>query len=234
MPQKPGETAAPAAREIHTNAAIAAAAHPRDNRRFPRVAVPLSSPLELLVMKRLHLLAAVFAIALARTAAAQEAMALLAPTKEHQNMAREVGVWDATSKIFPTPDAEAMESKGVETVKMLGQFWLVADFEGEFAGMPFQGKSQVTFDSLKKKYIGTWIDSVSAVLLTMEGDYDVEKHELTMMMEGIDAMTGQPGKWKTVTRYESEDAKTFEMYAPVEGEDGEWWKMMEIKYTRRK
>lgn len=185
-------------------------------------------------MKRLHLLAVVAVLAFARTAAAQEAMALLAPTEEHKNMAREVGVWDATSKIFPTPDAEPMESQGVETVKMLGPFWLIAEFEGEFAGMPFKGMSQMTFDPLKKKYIGTWIDTVSSVLLTMEGDYDAEKHELTLMMEGIDAMTGKPGKWKTVTRYESEDAKTFEMLAPVEGEDGQWWTMMEIKYTRRK
>ncbi len=184
-------------------------------------------------MKRLHLLVVVVVVA-ARTAAAQGAMELLAPGDEHKNMAREVGVWDAASKIFPAPDAAPMESEGVETVTMLGPFWLVAEFEGEFAGMPFKGMSQMTFDPLKKKYVGTWIDTVSAVMLTMEGDYDAQKHELTLMMEGIDAMTGKPGKWKTVTRYESEDAKTFEMHAPVEGEDGQWWKMMEIRYARRK
>jgi hypothetical protein len=47
-------------------------------------------------------------------------------------------------------------------------------------------------------------------------------------------MTGKPETAKNVTRYIDDNTKVFEMYMPVEGQEGQWWKMMEIKYTRRK
>jgi hypothetical protein len=172
--------------------------------------------------------------ALASRVAAQETPALLTPTREHQAMAREVGVWEGESSLWTAPDAEPVTSKGVETVKMIGGFWLVSDYEGEMMGQPFRGRSQTTYDPLKKKYVATWIDSMAPILYTMEGDYDVATHTLTMMMAGVDPMTAKPTQWKVVTRFESNDAKTFEMYQPVEGQEGKWWKSFETKYKRRK
>jgi hypothetical protein len=188
-------------------------------------------------MKRSIAVALVALLALpafAATIAAQEMPALLVPTREHKEMAREVGVWDAEASLRVSPDAGPVTSKGVETVKMMGEFWLVSTFEGEMMGQPFRGQGQTTYDPLKKKYVGTWIDTMAPTLNTLEGDYDVKTHTLTMMMTGVDPMTSKPMKWKTVTRYESDDAKTFEMYLPAEGQEGQWWKTFEIKYKRRK
>ena len=188
-------------------------------------------------MKRLRLPAVLAVLALSAFAsriAAQEAPSLLVPTKEHKEMARDVGVWDAEASLRVTPDAEPVTSKGVETVKMMGEFWLVSTFEGEMMGQPFRGQSQTTYDPIKKKYIGTWIDTMAPTLNTLEGDYDAATNTLTMMMTGVDPMTAKPMHWKTVTRYESDDAKAFEMHLPVEGQEGQWWKSFEIKYKRRK
>ena len=187
-----------------------------------------------MAMKYQSLLALLVLSALVVRGYAQEQPTLLAPTREHAEMAREVGVWDAEMKLWPTPDAEPVASKGVETVEMMGKFWLVAEFVGDLMGTEFRGQSQMTYDPTKKQYLGTWIDTMSPVLLQSTGTYDVKSHTLTMMMEGVDAMTGKPGQWKSVTTYESADAKKFEMLAPVEGKAGEWWKMMEINYKRRK
>jgi hypothetical protein len=68
-------------------------------------------------------------------------------------------------------------------------------------------------------------------MMKMEGDYDEDAKTLTMIGEGIDAMTGKPAKHKMVTKYESKDKKTFEMYRD---EDGKWQKTMVINYSRRK
>lgn len=184
-------------------------------------------------MKTKFLFATVALVSLARPVLAQ-APPLMTPMREHEEMAREVGVWDAEGSLWMTPDADPITSKGVETVKMMGKFWLVGEFVGDSTGGEFTGRSQLTYDPLKKQYVGTWIDTMAPILLTMIGSYDVQTHTLTMMMEGIDAMTGQPGKWKSITHYIDEDTKTFEMHAPVEGQDGKWRKMMEIKYKRRK
>jgi hypothetical protein len=166
--------------------------------------------------------------------AAQELPPLMIPTPFHREMARDVGVWDAETTTWATPDAAPETGKGSETNEMLGGMWLLSHFQGEFMSGEFHGRAQIGYDPLKKKYVGTWVDSISPFLFTMEGDYDVAAHTLTMMMNGTSAMTGQPETAKNVTRYIDDDNKVFEMHMPVEGQEGQWWKMMEIKYTRRR
>lgn len=78
------------------------------------------------------------------------------PTPEHQRLEKDAGVWDAVATFFG-PNGEE-NSKGVETNRMLGGFWLVSEFKGEFFGAPFEGRSQLGYDPIKKKYVGTWID----------------------------------------------------------------------------
>ncbi len=185
-------------------------------------------------MKLNRLFAAIVLASCARPALAQETPPLMTPTKAHEEMAHEVGVWDAESTTWEKPDAEPMTSKGLETNKMLGKMWLLSEYEGDYQGMKFQGRMQLGYDPLKKKYVGTWVDTISPFIFSMEGDYDAATHTLTLMMHGTSAMTGKPETAKNVTRYTDEDTKVFEMYMPVEGQDGKWWKMMEIKYKRRK
>jgi hypothetical protein len=157
------------------------------------------------------------------------------PTKEHEAMAYEEGTWDADVSMWMSPDAEPMKSKAVEKNEMLGKMWLMSQFEGEFGGEKFTGRSAMGYDPIKKKYVGGWVDSMSPFMMRMEGDYEVGAHTLTMMGEGTDVMTGKPAKHKMVTQYEDDDKKTFTMYrqADSQGED-EWQKTMEIKFTRRK
>lgn len=156
------------------------------------------------------------------------------PTEHHKEMARDAGVWDADVTMWMEPDAEPMKSKAVETNKMVGDMWLLSEFEGEFGGQKFSGRGAFGYDPIKKKYIGGWIDSMSPFMQKMSGEYDVDTHTLTMMGETVDVRTGKPITTKMVTRYKSHDEKVFEMHMPVEGEDGEYYKSMEIKYTRRK
>jgi len=179
------------------------------------------------------LVAALALVTLAAAARAQDAPMYMTPTRAHEEMAREVGVWDAETSTWTEPNATPEKSKGIETNRMLGKFWLASQFEGEFMGEKFTGEMHLGYDPIKKKYVGTWVDSVSPFMYTIEGEYDVATHTLTCMMSGTSAMTGQPEVAKNVTRYIDENNKVFEMYMPVEGKEGEWWKMMEIKYTRR-
>lgn len=188
-------------------------------------------------MRIKHLLALALVVALgqaslARPARSQEAPALLTPTKEHEALAHEVGVWDGESSMWMSPESEPVKSKGIETNKLMGKFWLLSEFVGDMMGEKFEGRGVTGYDPIKKQYVGTWIDTMVPFVFTLSGTYDDATHTLTMTMEGTDAMTGKPSQWKTVTVYTGEDTKTFELHVP--GEDGKLWKMMEIKYTRRK
>jgi hypothetical protein len=169
--------------------------------------------------------------ALPAVVAAQE---LMMPTKEHEGMAEEVGTWDGEVTMWTSADAEPIKSKGVETNEMLGKMWLMSKYEGDMDGQKFAGRSAIGYDPVKKKYYGGWVDTMSPFMMKMEGEYDEATKTLTMSGETTNVMTGKPEKFKLITKYESDDKKTFEILAPAEGGDGKEWKMMEIKYTRRK
>jgi hypothetical protein len=156
------------------------------------------------------------------------------PSKQHQELASEVGTWDAEISAWPTPESDPETFKGVEKNKMLGKLWLLSTFDGEMGGVKFTGHMQLGYDPGKKKYVGTWIDSLNPHLQLMEGDYDEATKTFTLMSTGIDIYSGKEKTTKNVTRYLDKDSKVFEMHMPVEGQQGKWWKMMEIKYTRRK
>ena len=149
----------------------------------------------------------------------------------HEALKHEVGTWDAVQKIWMSPDAEPMVAKGIETNEMLGEYWLVSDFQCEMMGQPFRGRGQFGYNPTTKKYMGTWIDTMSFALNKLEGT--MEGNALTMYSKGIDPMTGKEKTTKMVSTYPDANHKTFVAYDPVPGKEGEWQKTMEVVYTKR-
>jgi hypothetical protein len=154
-------------------------------------------------------------------------------TREHRLLQRDVGTWDAEITLLPPEEGAApMKSKGSEKNELLpGGMWLVSRFDGEMMGMPFSGVGTSGYDPIEKKYIGTWIDTMSPHLMVVKGDYDEDTKTMTSTGEGRDFATGQPYTAKLITRDVDENSRTFEMHMP--GPDGKHVKMMEIKYKRR-
>ena len=155
------------------------------------------------------------------------------PVEQHKISKQDVGTWHAVVKMWMEPgQAEPEVMKGVETNRMLGEFWVVSNFEGEFMGMPFGGISLLGYDVDRKKYHGTWRDTMTPYVMVMDGTYDAATKTMTMVSEGKD-MTGQPTRGKTVVTYEGENKRVATMYNKAPGSD-EMFKSMEITYTRRK
>ena len=156
------------------------------------------------------------------------------PTKEHKLLQQDVGVWDAEMKIWMQgPDSDPAVSKGVERVRPLGDLWIISNFEGDVSGQQFTGHSQMGYDPLKKKFVGTWIDTVSPHISTMEGTYDEATQELTMLMTNIDPATNKESKAKTVSKSVDKDTRVFTMFMETPGVGDGWTKMMETNYNRR-
>lgn len=150
------------------------------------------------------------------------------PGPEHELLRKDVGVWDATVEIFGPPGTPPMVSKGTETVTMLGPFWQVGDFKSEMFGQPFEGKGITGYDPAKKKFVGTWVDTISTSISTVEATYDAAKKTMTGTMEGV-GPDGATTKTKQTTEWKDADTRVFTMYAP----DGTT-PMMRISYKRRK
>lgn len=171
-------------------------------------------------------IAAALAILTAGSAFAQP---MPQPTEFHQQLAREVGAWNATAKVWMEPGAEPIESTGKEICTMLGGFWLTSKYEGEFFGQPFTGYGATGYDAESGEYVSTWIDSMTPDLFTSRGTYDVKTHTLTLLGKGLCSQTGKLEEMKLTVEYKDQDHKLMSMFHKVD--DG-WVRSMEIAYER--
>ncbi|MFO0907939.1 MAG: DUF1579 domain-containing protein [Isosphaeraceae bacterium] len=164
-------------------------------------------------------------------ARAQEGFELPKPTDEHKLLRSEVGTWEATIKSWMDPKAEPLESKGTETNRLLpGGLFIISQFRGDFGGQPFHGHGTTGYDTHKKKYVGTWIDSMSTGIMAMEGTYDPATKTLTMTGESR-GPDGSLAQIKTEGVHKSADSRVFTMFMKPMGAP-DWVKMMEISYKK--
>lgn len=154
------------------------------------------------------------------------------PGPEHEVLKMDQGTWDAIVEVTPGPGAPAMKSKGVEVNTVgCGGLCIISDFKGEMMGAPFTGHGVTTWDVAKKKYVGSWTDSMSTGLSIGESTYDAATKKWTGSIEGPD-MTGSVVKMRTVVEWKDATTRVFTMYST--GPDGKEMEGMRITYKRRK
>ncbi len=151
------------------------------------------------------------------------------PGPEIQFLKKDAGTWDATVQMTD-PSGQKTTAKGTETVSMIG-FWQVARFKGQMMGQAFEGLSSVTYDPTKKKYVGTWIDSMTPGYATIEADLSADGKTMTGTMEGPD-MNGKMVKERTTTEWRPDGSRVFTMYGPGDTA-GKQAPTMTITYHRR-
>lgn len=173
------------------------------------------------------------ALSLLPAGALAQDMPMPKPGPAHDVLKAEAGMWDAVIEIIPAPGAPAMKSSGVETNTIgCGGLCLITDFKGTMMdGVPFEGHGVATYDPAKKKYVGSWTDSMSTGLAISEGTWDPARKASEGWMEGPD-MTGKVVKTRSVS--EHKDANTRVMTMFTTGPDGKEVQTMKIVYTRKK
>jgi hypothetical protein len=156
------------------------------------------------------------------------------PGPEQEVLKRDVGTWDALIEINPGPDMPPMKAKGVETNALeCGGFCLVSEFKGEIMpGVPFAGRGLTTWDPMKRKFVGSWIDSMNPGMGTSEMDWDAKANRASGWMESPNASTGSMMKLRTVVEYQADGKRVMSSYMTDPG--GGEVRLMRITYTRRK
>jgi hypothetical protein len=183
-----------------------------------------------------------FALGVAGRAPAQDpaggAPPMPKPGPEHALFKEAAGVWDAKVESWMAPGAPPSVSKGVETNRVgCGGLCLITDFKSSFVmgppgtpPTPFEGHGTETYDQGKKKYVGTWTDSMSTGLSLSESTYDPATKTMSGTMEGPD-MTGKVQKMRSTAEHK-DGQRIFSMY--MNGPDGKEMQTMRITYTKRK
>ncbi|HJQ79523.1 MAG TPA: DUF1579 domain-containing protein [Lacipirellulaceae bacterium] len=164
---------------------------------------------------------------------AQESPEMPSPQKEHQWLNKLVGEWDTEGEMQMGPGADPIKSTGTDSARMLGGFWLVSDVKGEVMGTSIEARLTLGYDPAKKKYVGTWIDSMTSYMWNYEGSVDDTGKILTLNTEGPGFHGGgQMTKFKEVIEIKNKDERTFT--SSFQEEDGTWTKMMSVTYRRKK
>ena len=155
------------------------------------------------------------------------------PAREHAWLEQFAGEWDTEAEITCQPDQPSMICKGTETARLLGGFWLIAQGRGELPGMIFESVLTIGYDEARGKYVGSWVDSMTAHLWKYEGTVNAAGTILTLDTEGPCPQTpGEFSKFKEVTEFKSRDHRIFT--SSIQGKDGTWSTMITVHYRRRK
>ena len=155
------------------------------------------------------------------------------PGDAHKKLNAMAGTFSADVKMWMAPGAPPTAGSGVaENSWALDGRWLQQNFSGTFMGMPFHGVGYTGYDNIKKKYVGSWMDSMSTAMMISTGTASADGKSYTFTSTMDDPMTGKSTPVKETVTVVDDDHHTLEMWGA--GPDGKMFKMMEIAYTRKK
>ena len=160
--------------------------------------------------------------------------AFMTPGPEHKVLDARLGKWTGKVKMWMTPGMEAMESTcTTEYTWALGKRFLINETHGSAMGMEFEGRGMTAYDNLKKKYVGTWVDTMGTGIMVSEGTYEAGAKTFSYMGEGPDVMAGKYTPVKTIERDVDANSWVMEMHC-TDPQSGKLFKTMEITYSRAK
>jgi hypothetical protein len=155
-----------------------------------------------------------------------------APAPEHAWLEKCVGEWETEGEVMVGP-GQMMKCKGTETVRGVGKFWIIAESNTTVMEMPMHGVLTLGYDPKVKKYVGTWVDSMTDYMWRYEGTVDEAGKKLTLNAEGPNpAAPGTMAKFKETMEITDKDHRVFT--SSMQGEDGKWTTFVTIKSTRKK
>jgi hypothetical protein len=167
------------------------------------------------------------------SASAQEVPAFPEPTQEHEWLQQFAGEWETEAEASMEPGQPPMKCKGKATSRMLGSFWVITESEGDMLGMKVQAVQTIGYDAEKKKYVGTWVDSMVNYMWDYEGSVDSTGKKLTLEAEGPNFMTGgKSTKFRDTYEFKSKDH--IESTSSMLGDDGKWVTFMTGQMRRKK
>lgn len=188
-------------------------------------------------LRCVFLAAVVVPIAVASVANGQDVEETAAQASEaqapHAWLQRFVGSWTTTSESNAGPDQPPMECTGTMESKMLGKLWVTNRMEGTMAQGSFQAVQTIGFDPKKKRFVGTWTDTMMPHLWVYEGQLDATGNKLILETDGPDYMGGNVTKsYRDSYQFSSEDRIV--SMSEIKDDRGNWTVMMKGILTRVK
>ncbi|MEZ0230843.1 MAG: DUF1579 domain-containing protein [Planctomycetota bacterium] len=149
------------------------------------------------------------------------------PGAEHAKLAKLEGSFTTTIKGCGKEVAGTAERKLI-----LNGLFLQEDFKGAcpMTGGEFRGQGVYGYDNARKKWVSTWVDSMSSGVMTSEGTLD-DKGTITWECKATDPVTGKTKKQRATLTIADAKTQTYKLYGT--GEDGSEVLFVEVVYTKK-
>lgn len=175
---------------------------------------------------------AVVAIALASCAATDE------PSRPQPVDARAanawlrqlVGTWDGAGDLAADPAQPRIETHATESVRALGDCWIVLDTTSVVAGHEQPSLMTLGFDPGAGEFLGTWIGGASSHLWRSKGWLDDTRTTLTIESRGP-APSGEIARFRDTIELRSPDSRVLTSFA--EQPDGTWSAFATMRFRRQ-
>jgi hypothetical protein len=168
------------------------------------------------------------AISMEKMMAAWEAA--MTPGEGHRRLEPMVGTWRARTTFLMGPGAEPQVSEARSEHRLiLGGRYLEQVYTGSSMGMPFEGRGYTGYDNVRKRYVGTWMDTFGTGIMRSEGTGRPSASRMTFVAEAYEP-SGKRILFDAILRIQDRDHHTYEMW--TKAPSGKRYRNMLVEYVR--
>ena len=154
------------------------------------------------------------------------------PTPQHEWLKKLVGEWTSEMIANGPPGEPPMTHKGKETVRALGDVWIVCEGSGDIpGGGEHRSIMSLGYDPDKKKYVGSFIAS----MMTYQWIYEGQVEGNALVLDTVGPSFTEEGKmapYKDTITLVSDDERI--LTSQSRSADGKWVEFMKATYRRVK
>lgn len=158
----------------------------------------------------------------------------------HRRLARMVGDWEGTFRLWFERDMLAAESRQRGSLRaVLGGRFLVHEYEWEFDGRRYAGVALIGYHIDEKRWECAWVDSFhtgSSILFSQTASHTAhgaEPPHFTVLGSYGDGQTPPGPRWGWRTEIEQIDDGHLTITMTNISPEGEEAKAVEVEYTRK-
>ncbi len=158
-------------------------------------------------------------------------MSHIEPHEEHRWLHKLLGDWSFTSKCAIEPGADPVGMHGRETVRALGDLWIIAEGAGDTPdGGTMSYVMILGYDPQRKRFVGSWVGSPMSQMFVYEGVLDDAGEILTLETTGPDFSDPmKTARYRDVIEIRGDDRALRSLL--LDG-DGNWQEFMHVPYRR--
>lgn len=154
------------------------------------------------------------------------------PQQQHLWLKKLLGEWTVEGEAA-MPGEAAMKFSGTESVRALGDLWIIAESRGRTPdGSTAEMMMTLGYDSLKKAFVGTWVSSTMNYMWIYEGALDTNGNSLILESTGPSMSSpGAMSRSQDIIEIVSDTHRI--MRSRMLGDDGQWHPTMEIHFHKK-